>query len=127
MNMNSVSKHIKDERLKEYRKGIEMEKNANKKKPKRKRAYRKRKINKNYYKSQYMAPEWIELRERIINRDNNRCKQCGKENNTFHIHHLLYEADKKIWEVPDYYLVTLCPGCHKKEHSRHLIRPTKHY
>ena len=82
---------------------------------------------KEIYDEQLKSKEWIELRDRIVMRDNNRCIQCGEKSKVLHVHHLLYEKGKAIWNVPDYYLVTLCPGCHKKEHSRVLTPPTKHF
>lgn len=37
-----------------------------------------------------------------------------------HVHHLKYLRGKMIWEVPLFYLVTLCEDCHSKEHGRDL-------
>lgn len=76
---------------------------------------------------QYQTDEWNELRERIIQRDNFRCVSCGKKPKVHNVHHLLYQKGVKIWEVPDFYLVTLCPGCHIKEHSKKFFIPPKHF
>lgn len=67
---------------------------------------------------EYQTPEWMELRERIISRDKGRCVACYKKPDTLHVHHLLYEEGRRAWEVPDFYLVSLCNSCHYKEHLR---------
>ena len=74
---------------------------------------------------QYKTDEWFDLRERIIQRDRFMCVACGKKSEVFHVHHLIYQKGCKIWEVPDFYLVTLCPGCHIKEHSKRFAIPPK--
>jgi len=89
--------------------------------------YKKKNNKKHEFQFQYKRQEWIELRNRIIRRDHNRCVACHCESNVFHVHHLLYHKDKSIWDVPDFYLVTLCPDCHIKEHSKQFIPPSKHY
>ena len=76
---------------------------------------------------QYKTDEWMDLRERIIQRDKFRCVACGQKPKVYHVHHLLYQYGNRIWEVPDYYLVTLCPGCHVKEHSKRFAVPPKHF
>ena len=64
----------------------------------------------------YKTPEWQELRERILRRDEFRCVGCAVKDVPLAVHHLLYDKHKEIWEVPDWYLVTLCKRCHAKEH-----------
>lgn len=75
----------------------------------------------------YSSPQWIELRKKIYARDNYTCVNCGMRNVPFHAHHLLYDRSGAIWDVPHWYLVTLCPDCHKAEHSKRLAPPPKHY
>ena len=79
------------------------------------------------YNLQYQTDEWLELRERIIQRDNFMCVTCGKKPKVYNVHHLLYQKGRRIWDVPDYYLITLCPGCHIKEHSKRFSIPNKHF
>ena len=78
----------------------------------------------------YKHPKWKELRNRIYIRDKKRCVRCGdgpRDGKDLHVHHLLYIKDKEPWDVPEYYLVTLCVECHKLEHSIRLTPPSKHY
>ena len=72
----------------------------------------KQKAKSEFWIKQYDTDEWRELRERILKRDNYRCVSCFKESKNLHVHHLLYQKGRRIWEVPDFYLVTLCPKCH---------------
>ena len=79
---------------------------------------------------QYGKPQWMSLRDRILSRDDWRCVSCGGRSTTngmMKVHHLLYERGEYVWDVPDWYLVTLCDKCHKAEHSRNLIPPPKHF
>lgn len=116
------------DKLKDIRKRQRIAANNKKNSPKvKKRGGYVRKTTKSKNKQQYKTKEWLELRDRIVTRDNNRCVACGKEAKVLHVHHLLYERGKEIWEVPDYYLVTLCPGCHVKEHSLYLSHPRKRF
>lgn len=61
-------------------------------------------------------PRWQKKRLKIFERDKFRCKECGCEENTLHVHHIKYFG--KPWEAPDDFLVTLCQGCH--EYEEHL-------
>lgn len=77
---------------------------------------------------QYKRDEWRELSTRIQQRDNWTCALCGTRSlmkGKMSCHHLLYERGEKIWDVPDCYLITICGKCHKKEHSRHLVAPSR--
>ncbi len=106
---------------------VNVNKHKNNKKPQRSKKKRKSKLTREAYKAQYKRQEWIELRDRIVFRDGNKCVLCKQGAKYFHVHHLLYEKGKSIWNVPDCYLITLCPGCHKKEHSKTFIIPPKHF
>jgi hypothetical protein len=78
----------------------------------------------------YDAPEWKAKRNKILDRDKHTCVSCGRSRvhgGEFHVHHMLYIKGKYVWEVPDYYLVTLCSTCHKKEHSHQFIPPSRHF
>lgn len=76
----------------------------------------------------YSLPEWKALAREIIERDRQRCVACGKskyDGVKLNVHHLVYEIGKQVWDVPKWYLVTLCEGCHKKEHGKLLKPPPK--
>ena len=102
-------------------------KGAKKEYKKKQRPPRKPKTNND---GLYRKPEWIKLRDKIYERDGHHCINCGKGPGDGHkiaVHHLVYERDKEVWEVPDWYLVTLCRDCHIAEHSKRLAPPPKHF
>ena len=69
--------------------------------------------------NQYKHPNWQKMRLLILQRDNYTCKACYSVDDTLHVHHIRYSMDQgaMIWDVPSYYLVTLCELCHAREHS----------
>jgi len=78
----------------------------------------------------YEKPEWKAKRIKILERDGYKCVSCGRgvvEGVQLQVHHLVYDNDLEMWEVPDWYLVTLCFRCHQKEHSKRLCAPKKHF
>lgn len=72
------------------------------------------------YKEQYLHPNWQKMRLYVLKRDNFTCVECGDKTKTLHAHHLKYLYGKYVWQVPHYYIVTLCENCHSREHSRDL-------
>lgn len=72
------------------------------------------------WKEQYLHPNWQKMRNYILSRDNYCCVSCRNISKTLHVHHLKYIKNDYIWNVPHYYLVTLCEDCHSKEHGRDL-------
>jgi hypothetical protein len=88
--------------------------------------------------SSYMRPDrfeygrlllhdlWLERRKRILSRDGNRCRCCGKEQGLV-VHHRQYHVDSVTgrmvapWEYEDRHLVTLCKTCHQAGHNQHRI------
>lgn len=64
-------------------------------------------------KDEYLDPRWQKIRLKIMERDGFACKVCGEKTATLHVHHLKYEKGKKIWDVNDDDLETLCEKCHK--------------
>lgn len=58
-------------------------------------------------------PKWQERRLRIFERDGFRCRGCGTQEKTLHVHHLRYSWGKAPWEYPDELLKTLCETCHE--------------
>jgi 5-methylcytosine-specific restriction endonuclease McrA len=89
-----------------------------------------RERQKNIYRRDLNDDRWKEKRNFIIERDGYRCVMCGEKRGAgiiLNVHHLLYDKDLDMWDVPDFYLVTLCTRCHKKEHSRKLAPPKKHF
>jgi hypothetical protein len=76
-------------------------------------------------REQYLHPNWQKLRLHILRRDNFKCVDCKSFNKTLHVHHLKYNKSGFIWEVPLFYLVTLCEDCHSIEHNRDLTLSKK--
>jgi hypothetical protein len=72
------------------------------------------------WKEQYLHPNWQKLRLFVLERDKFTCVNCNSKDDTLHVHHIKYIYGKLIWEVPFYYLVTLCEKCHSEEHGRDL-------
>jgi len=78
------------------------------------------------WKEQYLHPNWQKMRLAVLNRDNFTCVDCHDRHKTLHVHHLKYLRGKMIWEVPIWYLVSLCEDCHSKEHDRDLTAKQKY-
>jgi len=72
------------------------------------------------YADQYLHPNWQKMRLFVLNRDKFKCVCCGSTDKTLHAHHIKYLFGKFIWEVPHYYITTLCEDCHSEEHKRDL-------
>lgn len=61
------------------------------------------------------ARDWRLLRDKILQRDNYKCKKCGNKNQ-LEIHHIVpYEIIKNHSEKN---LITLCKSCHTKEERK---------
>ena len=83
------------------------------------------------YSEKLKSPKWQKKRLEILNRDEFRCKLCGDEKSTLHVHHKIYEYGNDPWNYNNSLLVTLCADCHEteeiniKEYSRLLIETLK--
>jgi len=58
-------------------------------------------------------PKWQKKRLEILARDEWKCRYCGVNDTTLHVHHLFYSPNKAPWEISDGFLVALCEHCHK--------------
>jgi len=65
------------------------------------------------YQEKLKDPRWQKKRLEILQRDGWKCKWCGEEKQTLHIHHLKYQRNKEPWEYEDKFLITLCENCHE--------------
>jgi len=72
------------------------------------------------FQQQYTHPNWQKMRLHCLKRDNFQCVNCGNKQKTLHAHHLKYIKGKYVWDVPPFYIVTLCEDCHSEEHGRDL-------
>lgn len=64
------------------------------------------------YRLKLKDVRWINLRLKVLQRDQFKCTYCFSPENT-QVHHLVYIGEP--WECPINFLVTLCDKCHEKE------------
>lgn len=72
------------------------------------------------YSEQLKTSAWMRKKYEILNRDNFVCSKCMCDNyeSRLNVHHVAYyNGGRMAWEYMDYLLVTLCDGCHQKEHD----------
>lgn len=71
-------------------------------------------------KRQYHCKEWHEFSMKVKSRDNYCCVKClrNSKQTSLQVHHLKYVPYKSIWEYNLFDCVTLCKGCHAKEHKK---------
>lgn len=75
-------------------------------------------------KKLYTNKNWFEFSTKIKERDSHTCTKCGKNQgeSVLQVHHVVYKEGLKPWEYSLSDCITLCKGCHAKEHS--IIEPT---
>jgi len=73
----------------------------------------------------WMNEKWYEFSQKVKSRDGYKCLQCGRNRNdvTLQVHHDTYIVNKAPWEYPLSNCITLCKGCHAKEHN--IIEPDR--
>lgn len=64
------------------------------------------------YAEKLKDPRWIELREKVLERDSRTCQGCGSSTQ-LHVHHLRYAKSRDPWDVQLSDLVTFCKRCHE--------------
>ena len=62
------------------------------------------------YSDKLKDPRWQRKRLEIMERDGWKCRNCGDEKSTLHVHHWAYNGDP--WEVDPMFLSTYCHRCH---------------
>jgi 5-methylcytosine-specific restriction endonuclease McrA len=63
------------------------------------------------------------VREEVAERDGYKCRMCGRTNNGFEMHHIVYRSQDRNNHAPDN-LICLCYPHHRLAHSKpDLIRP----
>jgi hypothetical protein len=76
-------------------------------------------------KRDYQRPEWKAFSTAIIEHDGGRCQHCRRTERDgviLQVHHTIYRPGLLLWEYPPADCLTLCKGCHAKEHGK--IRPS---
>jgi hypothetical protein len=73
--------------------------------------------------SVYTKSQWHEFRNGIIELDGNKCRHCGRKGTevTLQVHHTKYIKGSLPWESAFEDCITLCSGCHAREHG--IIQP----
>ncbi|RZK41171.1 MAG: HNH endonuclease [Pedobacter sp.] len=72
-------------------------------------------------------PRWRNKRRQIIERDNNRCRICGKSEGQLLVHHKQYHYIKRLqlhadpWDYDHSLMITLCESCHNRGHYRYKV------
>ncbi|RSK38820.1 HNH endonuclease [Hymenobacter perfusus] len=71
----------------------------------------------------YYNAKWFAFSDAIQARDNHACLKCGRtsEETILQTHHKAYKKGLEPWEYPMSDCITLCKGCHAREHN--LIEP----
>jgi hypothetical protein len=73
----------------------------------------------------YRNEKWYTFSEKVKKRDDFKCLKCERNNHTtiLQTHHKAYRPELEPWEYPLSDCITLCKGCHAREHG--LIEPEK--
>ncbi len=70
-------------------------------------------------KNLYVNKNWFAFSEKVKRRDGFKCLQCGRGAGevALQVHHKIYVVGKAPWEYALSDCLTLCKGCHAKEHG----------
>lgn len=75
------------------------------------------------YAEKLLDGRWINIRQRILERDGGRCRVCNDGNSELHVHHRKYTGEP--WNAPLNDLITLCATCHSKAHVKPGVEARK--
>lgn len=64
------------------------------------------------YSDKLKDPRWQRMRLEVMGRDGFRCRDCGRDDQSLHVHHCFYEKGDP-WETGANFLLTLCDSCHE--------------
>ncbi len=65
------------------------------------------------YAEKLKDPRWQKRRLEVMQKASFACECCYKEDETLHVHHVLYRKGAQPWEYADAELQCLCHKCHK--------------
>ena len=75
-------------------------------------------MTKKTYAEKLLDPRWQQLRLRVFERDEWKCRACGEKSKTLNAHHPVYHPfSEGPWDYEIDSIVTLCSECHSDEHS----------
>lgn len=76
-------------------------------------------------KKLYRNEQWYKFSKEVQHRDKKKCTKCGRThlNVILQTHHKFYKPGYKPWEYELSDCVTLCKGCHAREHK--IIEPNE--
>jgi hypothetical protein len=63
-------------------------------------------------------PEYFVWRDSVFERDDYTCQNCGKRGGTLNAHHILSYKNNPDERISVDNGVTLCEGCHRREHKK---------
>ncbi|UCS94356.1 hypothetical protein KZP23_04820 [Echinicola marina] len=71
----------------------------------------------------YYNPDWHKFAKTVRIRDGNKCLKCHRQEPivSLQVHHKIYKPGLKPWEYPLSDCITLCKGCHAREHG--IVEP----
>lgn len=78
------------------------------------------------YREALFRPEWRVKRQEIMQRDYEKCRNCGS-NNELQVHHRQYHFSIRKqkfvepWEYQSDLLITLCKKCHNTGHNKYQV------
>jgi hypothetical protein len=77
------------------------------------------------YRQLLRNPQWRAFRAEVIELDGDACRQCGRADArvSLHVHHVRYRTGLLPWEYDIADCITLCAGCHAREHG--IIPPSE--
>ena len=71
------------------------------------------------YQEKLKDPRWQRKRLEIMQRDGFKCRSCGCDDETLHVHHWRYAGEP--WEGDDKDKTTVCETCHDRIHLENGI------
>ncbi len=76
-------------------------------------------------KKSYRNEEWYRFANSVKKRDGYKCTKCGRKEPEviLQVHHTEYKKGLEPWEYPLSNCITVCKGCHAREHN--LIEPSR--
>jgi hypothetical protein len=68
------------------------------------------------YAEQLKNPKWINLRNRMLEKNNYKCQECNSLEKQLFVHHKKYVKGRKAWQYHEDLLEVLCEECHFYAH-----------